>query len=305
MEGKLTSVSARDVEILADGLSFLEGPRWHGGRLYVSDFYTHRVLSLEPGRKLEVVCNVPGQPSGLGFDGQGRLHVVSMTDRRLLRLEDAALVEVADLSALAPFHCNDMVVDAENRAYVGNFGWDAHPAAPIQATVLIRVDPDGSIAVAATDLVFPNGTVITPDGRTLLVAETFAGRITAFDVAPDGSLSSRRVWADLASETNWETIADAVDSGAPLPDGLALDEEGAVWMGHAAGSGAFRVVEGGEIVDVITTGDLAVYAVALGGEDRRTLYMCASPPLLRSDPTAEHRARLLACRVDVPGAGLP
>jgi sugar lactone lactonase YvrE len=299
------SENARDVRVLAQGLSFLEGPRWRDGRLYVSDFYTHRVLSFEESDGMRELCVVPGQPSGLGFSPEGRLLVVSMLDRRLLRLEGSELVAVADLSNLAGGPCNDMVVDRAGRAYVGNFGWDANPDAPIRATVLIRVEPDGSAAVAADELVFPNGTVISPNGKTLLVAETFASRISAFDLAGDGSLTNRRVWASFGPGSVGGTVASAVASGLPLPDGLAHDAEGAVWMGDAAGSGALRVATGGEILDSVPTGELAVFAVALGGDDRRTLYMCASPPLLQNDPSVDHRAQLLACRVDVPGAGLP
>ncbi len=254
---------------------------------------------------LSAVCEVEDQPSGLGFDSRGRLLVVAMVDRRVLRLEGDQLVEVADLSSCAPFHCNDMLVDGRGRAYVGNFGWDDAAAPLIRSTVLLRVDADGTSSVAASDLVFPNGMVITPDGRTLIVSETFAGRITAFDVAEDGSLSNRRVWADFAGSSAWETISEAVGSGALLPDGLALDAEGALWVGHAAGHGATRVREGGEILEFVDTGELAVFAVALGGSDRRTLYMCASPPLLSNDPSVDHRARLLTCRVDIPRGGLP
>ncbi|MGH2944731.1 MAG: SMP-30/gluconolactonase/LRE family protein [Solirubrobacteraceae bacterium] len=292
---------SRNIEVLMEGRSFLEGPRWHGGRLYVSDFFAHEVLSLEPGGPPEVVCEVPAQPSGLGFDAEGRLLVVSMLDRRLLRLDDGELAAVGRLDALARFPANDLVVDARGRAYVGNFGWEYGAEPEIRATDLIRIDPDGTTVVAAEDVIFPNGCVITPDGRTLLLSETFAGRVTAFDVAEDGSLSNRRVWADLAPSTSWTTVPQAVESGLPLPDGLALDEDHALWMGHAAGSGALRVAEGGEILEVVPTGDLAVYAVAVGGADRRTLFMCASPPLLQSDPSVDHRASLLATRVDVAG----
>ncbi len=293
-----------DVEVLADGHAFLEGPRWHDGHLYVSDFYLRRVYRLDDDG-LAVVCAVPGQPSGLGHDPDGRLLVVSMIDRRVLRLVDGTLHTVADLTALAPFHCNDMVVDAAGGAYVGNFGWDSSASDPIEPTTLVRVAPDGTASVAAEELVFPNGCVLTPDGGTLIVAETFAGRITAFDVAADGSLSNRRVWADLAPGADWRTIPEAVASGRPLPDGMALDAEGAVWIGAATGDGALRVAEGGEILDHVPTGDRSVYAVALGGADRRTLYLCVSPPLLQTDPSADHRSALMAGRVEVPGAGRP
>jgi sugar lactone lactonase YvrE len=293
----------REVTVLGEGFSFLEGPRWHGDRLYVSDFYTHRVLAFDEAGRYQTVCEVPGRPSGLGFARDGSLLVVSMVDRRLMKLVDGELVEVADLSHLATWHCNDMLVDAQGRAYIGNFGWDADSEPPVVPSNLIRVDPDGRAHVAATGLVFPNGVVLTPDGRTLIVAETFASRIAAFDVDEDGSLSNRRVWAVFGEPG--DTVPATVASGLPLPDGMALDAEGALWIGDAAGPGALRVAEGGEILEVVGTGDLSVYAVALGGSDRRTLFMCASPPLLQTNPAVDHRAILLSFRVDVAGAGLP
>jgi sugar lactone lactonase YvrE len=292
-----------ELTLIAEGFSFLEGPRWRDGRLYVSDFYTKRVLAFDHEGRMEVLCTVPGQPSGLGFTPDGSLLVVSMLDRRVLRLAGSRLEEFADLSALAPSSCNDMLVDDAGGAYVGNFGWDSTVDPTVQSTCLIRIDPDGTARVAVEGLVFPNGAVLTPDGRTLIISETFASRISAFDVDGRGELSGRRIWAEFGDPG--PLFGDTVASGLPLPDGMALDAEGAVWIGDAAGPGALRVREGGAIVDTIETGELSVYAVALGGHDRRTLYMCASPPLLQSNPAEEHLAKLYACRVDVPGAGLP
>lgn len=300
----MTLRALRQPEPVADGFSFLEGPRWHDGRLYVSDFGSRRVLAFDESGAHETVCEVPGQPSGLGVASDGSLLVVSMLDRRLLRRRDGELEEIADLSQLAPGPCNDMILDDNGCAYVGNFGApDPDDPDRVPTTCLVRVDPDGGSRIAATDLVFPNGAVIPPGGRTLLIAETFASRISAFDVAPDGALSNRRTWARFGDPG--ETVVAAVESGLPLPDGMAHDAEGALWIGHAAGRGALRVLEGGTICDAVDTGDLAVYAVALGGADRRTLFMCAAPPLLQSDPENERRAVLLRCRVDVPGSGLP
>ena len=186
----------RAIRTVLDGMSYLECPRWHDGRLYLSDFYTQRVLAvdLDGGGEAETVATVPEQPSGLGWMPDGTMLVVSMRDRRVLRVRDGGEPELhADLSELAPWHLNDMVVDAEGRAYVGNFGFDIMSGATIRSTGVVRVDPDGTAAVAADDLRFPNGTVIFPDGRTLVVAETLAGRLTAFDVGDDGSLANRRV----------------------------------------------------------------------------------------------------------------
>jgi sugar lactone lactonase YvrE len=295
----------REVTCRAQGFSFLEGARWHGEHLYISDFYTHRVLALDEANTMRTVCRIPGQPSGLGFLPDGALLVVSMKDRRLIRVDDESLREVADLSAHTRFWCNDMLVDHAGRAYVGNFGWDAASEHAIRTTSLALVQPDGSVSVAADELVFPNGVVLTPDRKTLLVAETFAARISAFDVAIDGSLSGRRTWASFSSRL-FETDHEALTAGVPLPDGMALDEAGALWIGDASGRGPIRVAEGGRILDRIDCDDLSVFAVALGGPDRRTLYMCASPPLLAEvDPVVVHESCLLSCRVDVPGTGLP
>lgn len=294
-----------DVRVVAEGFAFLEGPRWRGDRLYASDQLTHRVLVFRPGHAPETVCEVEGQPSGIGFTPDGSMLVVSMKDRRLLRLEGTRLIEVADLSDFAPSNCNDMLVDDAGRAYVGNFGFDHGGDDPIRTTYLLRVDPDGSISVAGGDLVFPNGTVLSEDRTRMFVAETFASRISSFAVASDGGLSDHRTWAAFAGEDSFQNVDQLIAGRHVLPDGMAGDAEGALWVADANGDGALRVREGGEIVGKVETGDLAVYAVALGGEDRRTLYMCGAPPFERLDESVLDSASLLACEVEVPGAGLP
>src|SRR3989441_12604432 len=172
------------ISILADGFVFLEGPRWHDGRLFVSDMHDDRVLAVGPGGRVERILDVPAQPSGLGWLPDGRMLVVSMTDRKLLRVDPGGVVVHADLAGIATFHCNDMVVDLQGRAYVGNFGWDYESGAPQRKAALALVHPDGHVVRAADDLSFPNGTGLTPDGGTLIVGQTFARRLTAFDVAP-------------------------------------------------------------------------------------------------------------------------
>jgi sugar lactone lactonase YvrE len=286
---------------LASGFSFLECPRWRAGRLYVSDFYTGRVLAFDIDGRHERICEVSGQPSGLGFLPDGSLLVVSMIDRCVLRWRAGRLERYADVSSLAPFHANDMLVDEEGGAYVGNFGWDLTQAPTIRATTLARIDPRGTVTAAAEDVVFPNGMVLADGGRTLLIAETFAARITAFDRDSAGLLSNRRVWASLAPDA-FTTVSAAIDSGAALPDGMAIDAEGAVWIGDAGGRAALRVAQGGAILDRVAIGDLTPYAVALGGPDGRTLFMCASPPLFTADPSVEHRSTLMSCTVAVPAA---
>ncbi len=288
---------ATELELVADGFTFLEAPRWRDGRLFVSDFYAHVVRSISPTGEMEVVCEVPGQPSGLGFTPTGEMLVVSMLDRKLMRFGAEGLVEVAEIGDRSPGRLNDMVVDARGRAYVGNFG--AEPTSP---TPLFRVDPDGSVHVAAIDVVFPNGCVIVPGGREMLLAETFAFRITAFEVAADGWLGRRRPWARFTPDaaTSWEEVEA---SNVVAPDGIALDAAGALWVPDAKAPGLIRVAEGGEVLDRLDTGNLAAYAVAFGGPDGQDLYVCAAPPLGVGDPESEHRSVLLRGRVDVPGAG--
>jgi sugar lactone lactonase YvrE len=275
---------------LFEGLSFGEGPRWHDGRLWVSDFYTHRVLAIADDGSAEAIVEVPNRPSGLGWLPDGRLLVVSMTDRRLLRLDGATLVEHADLSEIAGGDCNDMVVDPSGRAYVGNFGYDFARGGTPKSATLALVGPDGAVSPAATELQFPNGTVITPDGSTLVLGETFGRRLTAFDIAPDGSLSNRRVWADLGDVT---------------PDGICLDESLGVWVADPTNSQCVRVLEGGEVTDRIPTAQ-GCFACMLGGADRRTLHLVTGE--LTSDVdrlTVERPGRIETMRVDVPGAGWP
>jgi len=277
------------VDVLLDGLTFPEGPRWHDGRLWLSDFYSHRVIKVGLDGRAETVVEVPQQPSGLGFRPDGTLLIVSMRDRRLMRLEGTKLALVADLSALAPSHCNDMVVDGAGRAYVGNFGFDRHAGEAPRATCLVRVDPDGRASVAADELMFPNGTVIAPDGRTLIIAETYAQRLTAFDLGPDGALANRRLFAAL----------DGI-----YPDGICLDAEGAVWVADARGPRVVRVLDGGRIARTIATGERNTYACMLGGADRRTLFICTNTG---SGPgmAAKRDGRIEMIRVEVPGAGWP
>lgn len=295
---------ARKATVLAEGFSFLEAPRWHGGRLYASDFFTRRVLAFDEEYASSAVCDVPGQPSGTGWLPDGSLLVSSMLDRRILRFADGSFSEYADLEDLANWHCNDMTVDEAGRAYVGNFGWDDTSSDRIRSTEIHCVEPGGEVRVAATGLVFPNGMAISADGATFYVAETFAARISAFDRAVDGTLSNRRTWASFASgqPTSLEAVCA---SGVPLPDGIALDAEGALWIGDAGGNAALRVAEGGEILDVVSSADQASYAVALGGDDRQTLFICAAVTYGKGDPSERYESRLLSAPVQVPGVGLP
>ena len=283
-----------ELRTVIDGLAFPEGPRWHDGRLLFSDQHAQQVLALASDGTVEEIARVVQQPSGLGWTPEGQMLIVSMIDRRLLRLDpgaagDGRLVEVADLSALATFHCNDMVVSADGRAYVGNFGFDLDAGERPRPATVIAVDPDGTATTAAEDMRFPNGSVITPDGRTLVVGETVAGRLTAFTIEDDGRLTNRRVWAQL--------------EGA-LPDGICLDAEGAIWLACPLSRRCLRVAEGGEVLEEIAT-EQSAFACMLGGDDRRTLYICTSEMGTAADTVSKRPGRIRTRRVDVAGAGLP
>ncbi len=296
---------SREIATVVDGMSYTECPRWHEGRLWFVDFYTHRVLSVtEDGGDLRTEAEVPAQPSGLGWLPDGRLLVVSMRDSRLLRREpDGSLATHAELGAHVGGHPNDMVVDTRGRAFVGNFGFDLMNGAPVAPTVLLRVDPDGTVTVVADDLWFPNGSVVTDDG-VLLVDETFGNRISAFDIADDGSLTHRRTWAQFGELPTERDQAKALGQLVVAPDGCGLDAEGALWIADALGGRLLRVREGGEIVDEVGVGS-GVFACMLGGADGRTLYACAAPDFDEKARSAAREARLLAVRVDVPHAGTP
>ena len=276
------------LKTLLDGLAFPEGPRWRDGRLWLSDMHDHRVLTMDAAGRSQTVCSVEARPSGLGWLPDGRMLVVSMADRKVLRMEPEGLVLHADLSSLAPHDCNDMVVDAAGRAYVGNFGGPLGSGRP-PATVLMCVDPDGRARVVADELLFPNGSVLTPDGRTLVVGETFGARLTAFDVEPDGSLTHRRVWAQLENAS---------------PDGCCLDAEGAIWVASPLSSEVLRVQEGGQVLQRVRTEQMAI-ACMLGGADRRTLYVLTAPSIDPEECRTLRSARVEALEVAVPGAGRP
>jgi sugar lactone lactonase YvrE len=286
-------------------MNYLECPRWHEDRIWVADFYRHEVLSArEDGSDLRVEATVPHQPSGLGWLPDGRLLIVSMRDRALLRREpDGTLTVYADLAAHVTGHLNDMVVDASGRAYVGNFGFDLMAGAPLAPTHLLRVDLDGTVTQVAEDLWFPNGSVISDDG-VLLIDETFGNRVTAFDIATDGGLTNRRVWASFGPLPPATEIPDVLPQLVVAPDGCGLDAEGALWIADGSHRRVVRVREGGEIVEEISPGT-GTFACMLGGSDGRTLFICAAPDFDEHARSAAREAQLLAVHVDVPHAGMP
>ncbi len=278
------------LELLVDGLDFGEGPRWHDGRLWYSDFYQHRVYAVSPGGARETILDLGSeQPSGLGWMPDGSLLVVAMTARRVLRMADGEVTIHADLSEIATWHCNDMVVAADGTAYVGNFGWDIeHDRGHPLAATLAVVRPDGSVQSGPGDLLFPNGSVITPDGSTLVIAETFGGRFSAFPLDADGCPGEGREWAPVPGAA---------------PDGCTLDSDGGIWFADAAGSGVVRVLEGGTITDRLPTPQPA-YACMLGGDDGRTLFILTAPGA-GADRAGTGEGCIWTTTVEHAGAGLP
>ncbi len=278
---------------LVEGLVYPECPRWHDGLLWFSDQHAGIVATVDPAGRLEEALAVPGRPAGLGWLPDGTLLVVSMDGRALLAREGAGLRQVADLSPLHPGPSNDMVVAANGDAYIGNIGFDYYGGEPARTTVVALVrSTGGGAVVAAEGLLVPNGMVITPDARHLVAAESFAHRLTWFDIAADGTLSGRRVFAEL---------------GERIPDGVCLDADGGVWFASVTDHSVLRVVDGGEITHRVSTGERQAYACMLGGPDRRTLFLCTA----KAD---EPGAALAACSgaiemldtpAPAPGAGLP
>ncbi len=279
-------MTVRTPSRLVEGLVFGEGPRWRGDRLWFSDMHGEAVHTVDRNGRLETVVEVPGRrPSGLGFLPDGSLLIVSMVEREVLRWDGTDLTVHADLRALVPDGCNDMVVDAHGNAYVGSF-----PLASDPDGVLVLVRPDGASEIAARDVRFPNGCVIADDGRTLIVAESLGRRFTRFTIAADGTLSDRAVFADVAPRG---------------PDGICLDAEGAVWAAMTLAREFVRVAPGGEILDTITIDDRLAIACALGGPDLRTLFLFTAlehaPDALRGS----RDATIHVLEVDVPGTGSP
>jgi sugar lactone lactonase YvrE len=293
-------MGARELRTLVEGGAYFEGPRWHDGRWWVSDFYRYGVFAITPDGDAEQVLEVEGQPSGLGWMPDGSLLVVSMHDHTLLRRAAGGEVSVhADLSEHCGGHLNDLIVDELGRAYAGNFGFDLMNFADPAATRLVRVDPDGSIHAEAGDLWFPNGMVI--DGDTLIVGETFAGRLTAFSIAADGTLGDQRVWGQIAPAVEPGPIAEMLPNLGFAPDGCCMDAEGHLWVADGLGGPTCRIAPGGDIVDEIgLPEDLAVFACQLGGADGRTLLLCAAPDFLEVNRVDVREAVLLTTTVEVP-----
>jgi sugar lactone lactonase YvrE len=283
-------MSKPSTKVILRDLSFAEGARWHDGKLWFSDLYTHLVQTIDQSGRVETKAKVPNRPSGLGFLPDGTPLVVSMLDHQLLAIQpDGGTRLVADLSALVGGPCNDMVIDRHGRAYVGNFGYDKNNGEAPKPTRIVRVDPDGSMHATGAELNFPNGMVITPDGKILIAAETFVHRVSAFDIDENGDLQNHRVFAQIEGCN---------------PDGLALDAEGGVWVADPAGHRVLRVFDSGRIEREIPLGTRGAYTCALGGEGRRTLFIVTnsgSGPQMAS----KRDGCIETIDVDVSGAGWP
>ena len=283
-------------EVLLDGLTFPEGPRWHDGKLWFSDQHAHRVMAVDLEGNVEMVVTTEERPSGLGFLPDGTLLIVSMPDRLLLRFDGDGLSTMADLKEYGDHFINDMVTDAQGRSFIGIRDDKPQPNGKI-----ILMEPDGRTRLVAEEIASPNGAVITPDGRTMILAESAGHKLTAFDISGDGSLSSRRVFAEL---------------GDRHADGICLDAEGAVWFGNPQSMEYIRVLEGGDTTHRIKYGDRWGVAPALGGDDRRTLFLCNSRTTVEDmgrlmkvnfseDETSISIGWIETTEVDVPGAGIP
>ncbi|MBY8980788.1 MAG: SMP-30/gluconolactonase/LRE family protein [Candidatus Lokiarchaeota archaeon] len=272
-------------EIFLEGLKFPEGLRWHDEKLWFSDMLTRKVMTVDLQRNVETIIKMDDSPSGLGWLPDDTLLIVSTVDERLMRLGPDGLKEVADLSSLATYRCNDMVVDKKGRAYVGNCGFDFQTE-QLKPAEIILVTPEGKAQIVAENLAFPNGTIITPDDKTLIVAETFGSKLTAFDILKDGLLEERRIWANLNSMN---------------PDGICLDAEGGIWIASPGSGKVFRVLEGGKVTHEIKVSSQA-YACMLGGIDRCSLFIATSTAL---DQTDRIEGRIEITSVEIPGAGLP
>lgn len=300
-------MSDRELQTLASGGHYFEAPRWHDGRWWVSDFYSHTVSTVTTDGVQETVCEVPGQPSGLGWLPDGSLVISSMTDHRVLRrTPEGQVEEYADLTKHCGGKLNDLVVDSNGRIFAGNFGFDLMSGADPATASLVRIDRDGSVHIAALDLHFPNGAVVTPDGSTLIVGETLGARFTSFRIGADGELTDRAVWAEFAPLPEPGPLGAVLAAAVVAPDGCTLDAEGHIWFADALGARVARAAPGGRIVDEISAPEgLSCYACMLGGDDGRTLLMCCAPDFFEEPRRAAREAVLVTVQVDIAHAGLP
>ena len=294
-------VNENEWQLALGDMAFLECPRWHDGQLYVSDFYLNAVYVLSGKRKAKKFLDVPNRPGGIGWLPDGSLLVASQLDRRVMRYEDGELVVHADLADVVEERLNDMVVAPSGVAYIGNYGFDAMGGAPYTPTEIIAVWPDGKAEKVSEPLGFPNGSVVTPDGTTLMVAETLNNRISCFDILGDGRLGPRRDWATFGPVNEAAYLDDIIAQSAVGADGIALDSEMNIWVADAFHNRVLRVREGGEIIESYSTGEDAATAVVLGGTDRSRLFVCVTPDFDEIERARTRRSRLLFRDVEATG----
>lgn len=299
-------MSKYSLEVVVDGFHYLEGPRWHKGALWFVDFYTQGVYRVNDEGVAEKRVHIEQQPSGLGWLPDGRMLIVSMKDRKVMRLQaNGELVVHADIWQHCAGHANDMVVAPNGDAYVGNFGFDLMGGADYKSAGLVLIKPDGSSQLVAEGLAFANGMVISADQKTLIVNELFGNKISQFTINEDGTLGDKRDFASFGELGDEPNLGVRIGNAKILPDGLALDAEGAVWIADTLNQRAVRIAEGGKILETIDTAPEGVFAVALGGAEGNTLFMCAAPDWDEAARKAETKGRMLAVRVEVGHAGTP
>lgn len=289
----MTITIACPPRILADGFAFAENPRWHDGRIWFADIHGGHVHAVDPASgALETIVSPPDAPSGIGFLPDGSLLVVAVHEMKILRWKDGVLSPHADLSHLARCGLNDMLVDPDGRAYAVQHGFDWRAGDSPVAAALLCVEPDGSVGTAAGGMESGNGMALSPDGRTFVIAESGACRISAFDRDEEGRLSNRRVFAQLPD--------------GYYPDGICLDDTGAVWAACCWGPGTIRVEEGGAITHLVPSDPgRNPFACVFGGPDRKTLYICTAEKEEPEFALARMSSRIEAVDVGFAGAGLP
>ena len=297
-------MSQREFTTLATGFTYTEAPRWRDGKLWISDFYTKCVYSIDLDGTVTTIAEVPNQPSGLGWLPNGTLLVVSMKDKKVMKIkEDGSLEEYADLSSIAKGYCNDMYVDDHGRCYVGNFGFNLMNGGDMDTACLIMIDIDSTLKVVADELYFPNGTVRTPDKRTLIINESFGNRVSAFAIQDDGTLGERKDWAVFGPLATGPNFGDYAQASVVAPDGACIDAEGAVWISDCLGQQAVRVKDN-KIVETIDLSpfNVGTFACELGGVDGKTLFLCVAPDFEEHKRTQAREGEIWMTKVAVGAA---
>jgi len=290
------------LQTLYEGGYFFESPRWNGGRWWVSDMFDNRVLALTPLGSVSVEHRFDDHPSGLGWLPDGRLLVVLMNARTVVAVDGLGNVtDYADLTVFGSGPANDMIVDSDGYAWVGYLGFDMAAGQAPQLTTMVRVAPDRTVTPAINGLLTPNGSVLLSDRRTLVIAETFASRLTSVQIADDGSLLDRAVFAQLATPPPLTDLRSCLRALRVAPDGLAVNSEDCVWYADAAGGGCVLVAAGGQVLDTIEAPPgLQVFACALGGPTNDTLLLCCAPDAIEYRRRQAPGSVLITTRVETP-----